>query len=188
MTQTDVLKELNDLVWNETVKKEEFESNWKIIMDKFDLNEIKWFNDMYDIRDLWIPAYFRECSFSGLMRTTSRSEAENYFYGMLSNSDLHLLEFITHFDTALEAQRCVQRKKDHESRYTNPDFKTELKIEVEASQIFTRNVFFDIQKEIMASMLTCMSIRLEETEERRKFTIKDTDKHPKHHGQFEVYY
>ena len=33
-----------------------------------------------------------------------------------------------------------------------------------------------------------MSIRLEESEELKRFTIKDIDKHPKHHGQFEVHY
>ncbi|CAH1423453.1 unnamed protein product [Lactuca virosa] len=114
---------------------------------------------MYKMRDLCIPAYFKECSSSGLMRTTSRSVAENYLYELLSNSDSHLIEFSTHFKTALEGQRCVQRKNDHDSRYTKPDFKIGLKLEVEATEFFTRNVFFDIQSEILASMVSCMSIR-----------------------------
>lgn len=186
MINTDVLQELNDLVWNERIKKEDFESTWKMIMDKFELNEISWFSDMYDMRDLWIPAYFKECAFSGLMRTTSRSEAENYFYGLISNTDLHLIEFINHFDTALEAQRFVQRKNDHDSRYTNPDFKSKLNIEREAAELFTRNVFFHIQKEIVASMMSCMSIRVEEIEGLTKIIIKDTNKSPKYYGEFQV--
>lgn len=186
--KADVLKELNNLIWNETIKKDEFESSWKTIMEKFELNGNNWFNTMYNMRHLWIPAYFKECTFSGLMRTTSRSEAENYFYGLLSNPDLHLVDFIIHFETALEAQRCIQKKNDHESRYTTPDFKTGLKIEVEAAQLFTRNVFYEIQSEMIASISSCMSIKLEETEEMSTFTIKDTDKNPKHHGQFQVIY
>lgn len=186
MAKTDVLKDLSDLIWNETISKDDFESRWKMIMDQYKLNENNWFNEMYKIRNLWIPAYFKECSFSGLMRTTSRSEAENYFYGILSNPDLHLVDFITHFDNALEAQRCTQRKNDHDSRYTTPDFKTGLKIEVEAAQLFTRNVFFDLQSEMIASMIRCMSIKLEESEEMTRYTIKDMDLHPKHHGQFQV--
>lgn len=142
MAKTDVLKDINNLIWNETIQKEEFESRWTNIMDKNDLNGNKWFTEMYKIRDLWIPAYFKECSFSGLMRTMSRSEAENYFYGLLSNSDLHLIEFSSHFETALEGLRCIQRKNDHDSRYTKPDFITGLNIEVEAAELFTRNVFF----------------------------------------------
>nr|KAJ0214875.1 hypothetical protein LSAT_V11C300148790 [Lactuca sativa]KAJ0218454.1 hypothetical protein LSAT_V11C300148400 [Lactuca sativa] len=89
--------------WNETILKQDFKSTWKNLMDEFHLNENNWFNEMYKMRDLWIPTYFKECTFSGLMRTTSRFEAETYFYGLLSNSDLHLIEFSTHFNTALEA-------------------------------------------------------------------------------------
>ena len=59
-------------------------------------------------------------------------------------------------------------------------------MEVEAAQIFTRKVFFDIQSEIVASMVSCMSIQFEESEEAKRFTIKDTSKHPKYNGQFEV--
>nr|KAJ0228146.1 hypothetical protein LSAT_V11C100043560 [Lactuca sativa] len=121
IAKTDVLKKLIDLVWNETILKEYFESTWKKLMDEFHLNENNLFNEMYKMRDLWIASYFKECTFSGLMRTTSRFEAENYFYGLLSNSDLHLIEFSTHFDTALEGQRCIQRKNEHDSRYTKPD-------------------------------------------------------------------
>ncbi|KAI3708803.1 hypothetical protein L2E82_38267 [Cichorium intybus] len=39
---------------------------------------------------------------------------------------------------------------------------------------------------MIASISSCMSIKLEETEEMSTFTIKDTDKNPKHHGQFQV--
>nr|KAJ0226244.1 hypothetical protein LSAT_V11C100041140 [Lactuca sativa] len=63
---------------------------------------------------------------------------------------------------------------------------TRLKLEVEAVEFFTRNVFFDIQSEILASIISFMSIILEEFEELKTFTIKDIDNHPKHHGQFEI--
>nr|KAJ0227913.1 hypothetical protein LSAT_V11C100041150 [Lactuca sativa] len=125
-------------------------------MDEFHLNENNWFNEMHTMRNLWIPAHFKECTFSGLMRATSKSEAENYFYGLLSNSDLR--------------QRCIQRKNDHYSRYTKPDFKIGLKLE------------------ILASMVSFILIRLEESDELKTFTIKDIDKHSNHHGQFEVCY
>ncbi|XP_023749656.1 protein FAR1-RELATED SEQUENCE 7-like [Lactuca sativa] len=155
-------------------------------MDDYELNDDKWFKDMFAICDKWIPAYFKDCHLSGLMRTTSRCEGENYFYGLMTNTDLHLIEFLGHFETAMEAQRCVQRKNNHDSRYTNPDIKTNLLIEEEASETFTRTVFFEIQKEIMASMLTCYSIKVEEYDRINKFSIKDTDKDVKHFGVFEV--
>nr|KAJ0226742.1 hypothetical protein LSAT_V11C100041130 [Lactuca sativa] len=111
-------------------------------MDEFLLNKNNWFNEMYKMRDLWILAYFKECRFSGLMRTTSRSEAENYFYGLLSNLDLHLIEFSNHFYTALKGQIFIQRKKDHDSRYTKSDFKTGVRSKLWFILCFSRKMYF----------------------------------------------
>ncbi|XP_023756408.1 protein FAR1-RELATED SEQUENCE 7-like [Lactuca sativa] len=155
-------------------------------MDEYDLNSNNWFNEMFAIRDKWIPAYFQDCYLSGLMRTTSRSEGENYFYGLMTNADLHLIEYVSHFETAMEAQRFFQRKNNHDSRYTNPKIITKLLIEEEAAQTFTRTVFFEVQTEIMASMLTCYSIKVVEYDGITKFSIKDTNKDVKHFGDFEV--
>ncbi|KAI3496959.1 hypothetical protein L1887_39337 [Cichorium endivia] len=186
MSKTGVLKRLNNLIWNERINPADFETEWQSIMDEYDLNSNKWFKEMFAIRDRWIPGYFKDCHLSGLMRTTSRSEGENHFYGLVTNTDLHLIEFFSNFETAMESQRYVQRKNDHDSRYTNPELKTEFLIEKEASQIFTLTVFFEIQTEIIASMLTCYSIKVEEVDGINKFSIKDTDKDLTHLGDFEV--
>ena len=74
-------------------------------MEEYNLNNHKWLSDIYSLRCDWIPAYYRHESMSGLMRTTSRSESENHFFGQLSNTKLSLLEFTTHFETAMESQR-----------------------------------------------------------------------------------
>nr|KAJ0209240.1 hypothetical protein LSAT_V11C400185270 [Lactuca sativa] len=141
MAKTDVLKKLSGLIWNETILKEDFESTWKNIMGGFELNENNWVNEMYTMRDLCIPAYFKECSFFGLRRATSKFEIDNYLYGLLFNSNFHLIEFSTHFDTTL----CV-----------------------------------------LASMVSCMPITIEESLELKIFILKDIEKHSKHHGQYEV--
>nr|KAJ0189793.1 hypothetical protein LSAT_V11C800440060 [Lactuca sativa] len=186
MSKTGLLKRLNNLIWNERISASEFDIEWQSIMDEYDLNNNNWFNKMFAIRDKWIPAYFQDCHLSGLMQTTSRPEGENYFYELMTNADLHLIEFVSHFETAMEAQRFVQRKNNHESRYTNPEIITKLLIEEEAAQTFTQTVFFEVQTEIMASMLTWYSIKVVEYDGITKFSIKDTDKDVKHFGDFEV--
>ncbi|XP_076954686.1 protein FAR1-RELATED SEQUENCE 12-like [Bidens hawaiensis] len=69
---------------------------------------------------MWIPAYYRDEPLSGLMRTTSRSESENQFFGLVLNSQLTLVEFFSHFDMALETQRYAHRKNDHDTINTKP--------------------------------------------------------------------
>ncbi|XP_035837222.1 protein FAR1-RELATED SEQUENCE 9-like [Helianthus annuus] len=67
-------------------------------------------NGIYGLRESWILAYYREEEMSGLMQTSSRSESENHFFGKISNPKCTLVEFLSHFDTAIEAQRHEHRK------------------------------------------------------------------------------
>jgi len=142
-------------------------------MDQYDLQSHDWLKKMYNLREEWIPAFFGNCPLSGMMQTTSRSEGENYFFGLISNVDLHLIEFLNNFDTAMEAQRCAQRKNDHDSRYTIPDLKCQTQIERDASELFTRTVFYEIHGEMIASMMKCMSTSMVQTDELSTFIIKD---------------
>ncbi|XP_022014518.1 uncharacterized protein LOC110914014 [Helianthus annuus] len=86
---------------------------------------------------------------SDLMRTSSRSESENHFFGKICNPKCTLVEFLSHFDTAIEAQRHVHRKKDHDTRYTTPNvWNSDFVLERQASEIYTRMIVFDVQLEI----------------------------------------
>ncbi|KAL4554471.1 hypothetical protein LXL04_039301 [Taraxacum kok-saghyz] len=186
LSKTDVLNQLNDLIWDERLTPEIFEKGWKSIMDDYDLHKNSWFTDMYHARSTWIPAYFKDYHYSGLMQTTSRSEGENRFFGSLSNTYMHLIEFISNFETAMDSQRHVQRKNDHFSRYTTPDNKSKLVMENDGIKIFTRSIFFDMQREIQSSVVTCYSFKVEDVGDTTKFSIKDTDPDLKRAGEYEV--
>ncbi|XP_076941410.1 protein FAR1-RELATED SEQUENCE 2-like [Bidens hawaiensis] len=85
------------------------------IMVEFELDKNKWLTDMYEIRFDWIPAFYKYEPLSGLMRTTSRSESENHFFGQATNSQLTVVEFFNHFDFCMEIQRYNGRRCDHDS-------------------------------------------------------------------------
>ena len=45
------------------------------------LDENVWLSTMYNIREMWVPTYFRAIYYiGGLFRSTSRSESENSFF------------------------------------------------------------------------------------------------------------
>ncbi|XP_022014753.1 uncharacterized protein LOC110914260 [Helianthus annuus] len=98
---------------------------------------------------------------SGLMRTSSRSESENHFFGKISNPKCTLVEFLSHFDKAIEAQRHEHRKNDHDTRYTNPGEWSDFVLEKQAAQIYTRTIFLDVQLEIQHAIHRCTSVRLD---------------------------
>ncbi|XP_021997722.1 protein FAR1-RELATED SEQUENCE 5-like [Helianthus annuus] len=144
------------------------------ILNDFGLTDHEWLTYIYGLRESWIPAYYRKEEMSGLMRTSSRSESENHFFGKISNPKCTLVEFLSHFDTAIEAQRHEHRKNDHDI-YTNPEPWSDFVIEKQAVQIYTRTIFFDIQLEIQHAIHRCTSVRFDHVGDFIKFFIKDLD-------------
>ncbi|KAK1400807.1 hypothetical protein POM88_000412 [Heracleum sosnowskyi] len=78
--ETDFMEKMKTYIWSSIIEIDEFEAGWIAIINEFKLEDNKWLSDMYAIRSCWIPAYFRNEPMFGLMRTTSRSESENFFF------------------------------------------------------------------------------------------------------------
>nr|GEZ05219.1 hypothetical protein [Tanacetum cinerariifolium] len=97
---------------------------------------------------------------SGLMRTTSRSESENHFFGQITNTRLSFVEFVSHYDTAMDSQRFIYGKNNHDSMYTTPDLKTNLLVENEVAELYTMTLFYDVQEEIYSSLMNCYAFEL----------------------------
>ncbi|KAL7614457.1 hypothetical protein Lser_V15G09002 [Lactuca serriola] len=70
-------KRFNKLIWNSRIDASEFDNRWRSFIEDYKLQEVSWFSKMFDMRESWIPAYFRDMSLSGLMRTTSRNQVLN---------------------------------------------------------------------------------------------------------------
>ncbi|PWA71483.1 FAR1 DNA binding domain, Zinc finger, SWIM-type, MULE transposase domain, FHY3/FAR1 family [Artemisia annua] len=174
-SKDDFMQRLCDIVWTDKIDPDVFESEWESIMNDFNLNDNKWLNDMFEMRTKWIPAYFRHEPMSSLMRTTSRSESENHFLGQITNPYLSLVEFLSHYDTAVDSQRYIYGKNTHNSNYTTPDLKTHLVIEKEAADFYTHTIFYDVQDEIWASLMDCCSLSVQESESCSTFVIRDTE-------------
>lgn len=143
------------------------------MINDFELDDNKWLGDMFEIRESWIPAYLRDVSMAGLMRTTARPESENHFFGKWTSPHLTLVEFLSHYDTAIEYQRYIERKNDHDSRYRKPVLKTDLQMEKEASVFYTNTVFYDVQDEIFSSNTHCMSVNILQIDEVEQYSIRD---------------
>lgn len=143
-------------------------------MSHYSLMDNDWLKDMFELRSMWIPAFYRDEPMSGLMRTTSRSESENHFFCQAANSQLTLLEFFSHFETSMEAQRYNHRKNDHDSRHTIPELWTTLTIEKEAANLFTRSIFFDVQDEIAATYDGVLPVQTRKLGDFLKIYVEDS--------------
>ncbi|XP_019173876.1 PREDICTED: protein FAR1-RELATED SEQUENCE 5-like [Ipomoea nil] len=148
-------KKLNAIVWNETIHRVEFEAQWQLLMDEYNLSTHRWFSKMYAERESWIPAFFSDLPMSGLLRTTSRSEAENGIYGKFTRPHSSLVEFFMQFESVLGTQRYRQDKLNAEFEGYMPEFKTPLALERHIAQVYMITIFYELRKEIEAACFYC---------------------------------
>ncbi|XP_056695089.1 protein FAR-RED IMPAIRED RESPONSE 1-like [Spinacia oleracea] len=151
----DFLQEICKVVWSVEIEPAEFEERWAKVISEFKLENHDWLLQIYDKREMWIPAYFRDLFLCGIMRTTSRSESENNFYTKFANPHLTLVEFYMRFESALDAQRHTQGENDNSSKHKHPECKTCSAIEKFASEVYTTTVFYEFQDEVESALFSC---------------------------------
>ncbi|XP_042051369.1 protein FAR1-RELATED SEQUENCE 5-like [Salvia splendens] len=72
----DSKKEFNACVWSDLLEPDEFEEEWNGVVERHGLEDVDWFNTLYDYRQFWILAYFRDFQQGSMIRTTSISESD----------------------------------------------------------------------------------------------------------------
>ncbi|KAI3697309.1 hypothetical protein L6452_30237 [Arctium lappa] len=167
---------INKLFWNVKIGPEEFESQWHAMIANFGLVGDKWFDHMFEIRQSWIPAFYNDSPMSGLMKTTSRSESANAYVNMYLSCFFDLVQFLTNYDIAIENQRYAQAVDESVTRTTTPRFCSPLGIEVHASRVYTRNVFFEFQRELKKALLGCIIEGVESRGDMKTFLITQKSK------------
>ncbi|XP_035843671.1 uncharacterized protein LOC110920337 [Helianthus annuus] len=129
---TNFKERIYGIVWTDILTPEEFESEWEVVIREFNLADNDWLFDIFALRESWILACYIMEELSGLMRTTSRR-------------------------TASQAP-----KNDHESRYKRPQLKNNYQVlEGQAADIYTKNIFCDIQAELIR-IADCINQRYED--------------------------
>ncbi|KAK1397483.1 hypothetical protein POM88_007346 [Heracleum sosnowskyi] len=137
-------------VWSDYLTEDEFEQNWNAIIEEYQLSGNGWLNDMYTIRKEWIPAYFNDVSMAGLLRTTSRSESSNFYFQHFHRSGDTLVDFMKRYDSAMDRQRNLNAQNNRDSEFKFNSI-TGLKIDKDASRLYTRHLYYLVVEEIEAT-------------------------------------
>ncbi|KAM5551820.1 hypothetical protein ABKV19_026599 [Rosa sericea] len=111
------------------------------MVEKFDLHNSFWINMMYEKRDKWAQAFFRNHFMAG-MRSTQRCEGMNRFMKDSIGSGMKLVEVVPRMDRALMRLRNNQVRDDFNTMNSTPVLETHLKdLENHAASIYTYDVF-----------------------------------------------
>ncbi|KAL9676628.1 hypothetical protein QQ045_004844 [Rhodiola kirilowii] len=76
---------MKSLVYDYHTETKDFKAKWIRLMAEYEMSGHKWLSKMFRLREFWIPAYFRDIPLGRLLRTTSRSESQNSFFGSFLN-------------------------------------------------------------------------------------------------------
>ncbi|XP_047948895.1 protein FAR1-RELATED SEQUENCE 5-like [Salvia hispanica] len=145
----DFKKEFNACVWSDLLEPDEFEEEWNGVIERYELENVDWFNTSYEYRQMWIPAYFRDFSPGSMIRTTSIFESENNFYKNFMKPRANLVELYLYFNNALGFQRNARTMLDYNDATAVPILATKLAFEKHAATIYTDSMFRKIQEEIV---------------------------------------
>ncbi|GJW83238.1 FAR1-related sequence 5-like protein, partial [Tanacetum coccineum] len=154
--KTDFKEHFDKIVWNMFIEPLKFEEKWARLIEDFGLQNHKWMTKMFNLREIWIPAYFIDSLLFGLMRTTSRSKSENSFFKSFTSPGATLISFLMSYELAMERQRYRQEALDFKTIDAAPKCDTKLAIERHAARVYTRTIFFLVQMEIIKGCWSCM--------------------------------
>ncbi|KAK9074589.1 hypothetical protein SSX86_007187 [Deinandra increscens subsp. villosa] len=155
LENNDLRQRIHKLVWNIYLTPEKFEDRWASLIKEFKLTKNSWLTDMYAIREMWIPAYFREIPMCCLMKTTSRCESSSAAFKVNSSHANTLVQFLMCYDSSMDQQRYNQRILEFRDANQCPVILTGEDIEKHASQIYTLTMFAEVQKEIIRGKNQC---------------------------------
>ncbi|XP_072950357.1 protein FAR1-RELATED SEQUENCE 5-like [Typha angustifolia] len=135
---------------NESQSFEEFESSWKMLMNRYNLVDNGWLRTLYEIRHKWVPLYLKD-KFFGELFGAPKLETMYKFFQRNSITTTTLRDLVTQFDKAMAGQYEKEIQADFTSSNTRPVLKTPLPIEKQASEIYTRTMFSFFQDELAES-------------------------------------
>nr|KAJ0203581.1 hypothetical protein LSAT_V11C500249200 [Lactuca sativa] len=159
----DFKKRFDKLFWNMHIKPDEFVKKWEFIINEFNLEVKRWFNDMFELHDKWIPTYFNDTRM-------------NFFFNTYSQSGNLLLNFMMDYDTTIQKQRNTQMELDHETKNVVNKFISPRSIEKHAAKVHTSTLFYEVQKEIYKGSWYCHYKHVGSKNEWELYKVEQLDK------------
>ncbi|XP_057249279.1 protein FAR1-RELATED SEQUENCE 5-like [Beta vulgaris subsp. vulgaris] len=126
---------------------EEFEKNYGDMLEKYKLQDVKWFNDMYDLRHRWVPVYFKDDFWAG-MSSTQRSESINNFFKAFVNLNTSLKEFVDQYSLALGKRANDEENETFRSINKPTMCFTEYVSESVFQRLYTSKKFEEFQDQV----------------------------------------
>ncbi|XP_021749705.1 protein FAR1-RELATED SEQUENCE 5-like [Chenopodium quinoa] len=137
--------ELFDIVLKYTDTIQEVEHYWSSMLTKYDCKNNSWINNLYNIRDMWCPAYCKDY-FSGGILSSQRSETTNRSVSRRLHITHGLCEFYNSFIEVVDEWRSKESRNDYDSMTGNRHLVwADVGLLEHARNIYTIQVYIQFQ-------------------------------------------
>ncbi|XP_062145444.1 protein FAR1-RELATED SEQUENCE 8-like [Alnus glutinosa] len=137
---------------------EEYEENWKDLLEKYNLHDNAWLNGLYKDKTFWVPAYMKDTFWAG-MNTTQRSESMNAFFDGYVHSRTTLKEFVDEYDNALRRMVESEARADFDSFNRTISCISALPLEKQFQVVYTNAKFKEVHEQFV-KMMSCNNSHL----------------------------
>lgn len=134
-----------------SLKKPEFEADWKRIIEDHGLAENQCLSSLYEHRELWAPAYLKDQFWVG-MSVSQRGESVASYYDGFVYPKTSLKQFFSKYEMILESKYKKELQADEESSHRTPLTVTKFYMEEQLAKAYTINMFRKFQDELKATM------------------------------------
>ncbi|XP_020175361.1 protein FAR1-RELATED SEQUENCE 5 isoform X1 [Aegilops tauschii subsp. strangulata] len=146
VTKGDLHADFIDIVHN-SLTVAEFERLWQEMVQKYDIGVVNYFKIMWKERRRWAPVYFKT-DFLPLLHSTSRSEGMNAIFKDNVASTDNVISFMTEYEKISERIQDMEREQDSLTRTTKPTFWVHNELEIQASRMYNRQIFYRFKKQM----------------------------------------
>lgn len=140
---------IRDLLQNavyDTLTTNEFERNWKKIVDDFDLEDNKWLKELFLERHRWVPTFVRSDFWAGVSINLHSESMHSFFDGYV-NRQTSLKQFIDQYDNALQDTAEKEFVADVHSSCNTQACVTKSPLERQFQSAYTYAKFLEVQDE-----------------------------------------
>lgn len=141
----------------DSLKAEEFEKNWREMMERYKLEGYEWFSSLYKSRHSWVPVYLKDTFWAGLS-TTQHIESMTPFFDGFVNPKTPLRRFLSIYEGAMQSKYEKEMDADSDSFGGYWRMVSKFHMEEQLSKLYTLNIFKLFQDELKATMYCDVSL------------------------------
>lgn len=133
---------------------DDFEEEWKNMIEKYALEDNEWLKSLHENRHSWVPAFVKETFWAGMSNTQHKENMNSFFDGYIYPKT-SLKQFICKYETTLKSKFEREMQADRDSFHKSPQLISKFYMEDQLRKLYTVDMFKKFQEEVKA-ILYCI--------------------------------